>query len=330
MDKKSKIYKLSVFIIISLFLIFFFFLINISGDSDKQSLDKSFGYNWEEVKNLDGTYTKRIYQEPVFLQNLTNLTSDSDGNLIFKTPSYTIKIKLKIKDKNNQEKEIKDSKKDNKDLVVKENILKLDNSYKFSWNVKDKKNLDIKSFYLELENVSNVRFENNKFYLPDGIIIDLNDLISNNYSLKKETDKKIEILADSSKGKTFNVMELDLDPTINYSSSADTQIRPGAFANTNYGSDTSATLDDGSGYKALIDFDLSSIPTNSQVTDAQIYLYFSTTSDSTKIFTPITKSWTEAGVTWNSRNGVDNWDTAGLGATDYNTTYQISDYLDGN
>lgn len=74
----------------------------------------------------------------------------------------------------------------------------------------------------------------------------------------------------------------------------------------------------------LIRFDLSSIPTNAIVLSATLRLAFTgnnTAMSTTLSLYQLNSSWTESGVTWNTRDGSTAWSTPGLAAgVDYDAT----------
>jgi uncharacterized repeat protein (TIGR01451 family) len=84
----------------------------------------------------------------------------------------------------------------------------------------------------------------------------------------------------------------------------------------NYGALTNLTSNSQSngGSRALIRFDLSAIPAGATLTSATLEMYyFSTRTTLTESLRAhrITRAWTEAGVTWRTTDGVNNWTTAG-------------------
>jgi len=118
--------------------------------------------------------------------------------------------------------------------------------------------------------------------------------------------------------------------------------------NKNYGSSTTISFNDGSDNFGLIDFNLSLIPINSTITTANIYLYFSTTTQSdVKTIYAISTNWNEGtyngvandatsnGTTWYQRwystDSSSNWSTPGIGTNDYNLSWNnsVSGFLTG-
>lgn len=87
-------------------------------------------------------------------------------------------------------------------------------------------------------------------------------------------------------------------PTANNGGSTQIQEYPWTPANTRRG---------------LIKFDFSSIPMNATIVSAQLFLKEATTYGSTRTVAlhRITASWTEAGVTWNVRDGSSAWNSTG-------------------
>ena len=94
----------------------------------------------------------------------------------------------------------------------------------------------------------------------------------------------------------------------------DTRIKENS-ANTNYGTDINIEISDygvGDTSNVLIEFDVSSIPAGSTIDSATLSIYNPLLVGSfTMAIYRLLVSWTEAGATWNSRNGTNNWSTAG-------------------
>lgn len=94
----------------------------------------------------------------------------------------------------------------------------------------------------------------------------------------------------------------------------DTRIKENS-ANTNYGTDINIEVSDygvGDTSNVLIEFDVSSIPAGSTIDSATLSIYNPLLVGSfTMAIYRLLVSWTEAGATWNSRNGTNNWSTAG-------------------
>lgn len=100
----------------------------------------------------------------------------------------------------------------------------------------------------------------------------------------------------------------EIDPTTNYGSD-------GTVAATNFGG--------GDLQSFVITFDLSGIPGGSIVSSATLDLYGDTFVGSPSWdLHRLLLSYTEAGVTWNSRNGTNNWNTGGArgSGTDHSAT----------
>jgi len=102
-------------------------------------------------------------------------------------------------------------------------------------------------------------------------------------------------------------------------------------ANTNYGSLESIKLHYNSSlgyhYRIIIHFDISDLPSETSVQEADMNLYLyeigvHASQNMTGYFNRLTRTnWTEAGVTWNKYDGTNNWTTAG---GDYTTDDQSS------
>jgi len=89
-----------------------------------------------------------------------------------------------------------------------------------------------------------------------------------------------------------------------------------ANQSTNHGGDTTLRVQGGTGptakKRALVQFDLSSIPACASVSSAILKLQIgSSTTSTTHEVRAITQSWTEGGVTWLSRDGTNSWSAAG-------------------
>ncbi|MBM3964384.1 MAG: DUF4347 domain-containing protein, partial [Planctomycetes bacterium] len=84
---------------------------------------------------------------------------------------------------------------------------------------------------------------------------------------------------------------------------------------TNYGSSTGLVVDKSGGgagnQRALLQFGLSDIPVGATITSATLNLNATVNGGGNIEVYRVTSSWTEAGATWNSRNGTNNWTTAG-------------------
>lgn len=86
-------------------------------------------------------------------------------------------------------------------------------------------------------------------------------------------------------------------------------------ATTNHGTDAdfqSIMTAGGSARRAIIKFDISSIPASSVISSATLTLNtaIGLTTDQLSLHR-ITQAWTEGGSTWNTYNGTNNWSTAG-------------------
>lgn len=100
-------------------------------------------------------------------------------------------------------------------------------------------------------------------------------------------------------------------------------------ATTNYGSGGNAECRYavGQNKRILLEFDLTSLPIGFEASAATLTLFASNTAtpaNDIDIY-KVLKSWTEAGATWNTRDGSTAWSTAGLGAgTDKSATPDLS------
>jgi len=121
-----------------------------------------------------------------------------------------------------------------------------------------------------------------------------------------------------------------LDPTIT--------LQPGAAdgvdsymqeinPNTNYGSDVLMLVGHGvtDGYRqnSIVKFDYSSIPKGSRIDEMEMTLYVYAATDNSAYAYRVLVSWTEGEVTWNSRDGANNWAGGGCtgSGTDRDTSY---------
>lgn len=111
--------------------------------------------------------------------------------------------------------------------------------------------------------------------------------------------------------------------TVIQPSNIDTMINANAPA-VNYGANVGLYIGESAGsadkFRTLIRFDLSSIPPGSQILSAylELYMYFDDSNSPTeyKVYR-LLRAWTELGATWNTYDGVNNWETAGAaGALD--------------
>jgi hypothetical protein len=100
-------------------------------------------------------------------------------------------------------------------------------------------------------------------------------------------------------------------------------------ADTNFGSETELAVrsritgPNPRNWRALVRFDLSSIPQGLSIDSAELQLYTTQVPSALRTYDVhrLTAGWTESGVTWNS-NGTNNWDTSGgdFAATPTNST----------
>lgn len=104
--------------------------------------------------------------------------------------------------------------------------------------------------------------------------------------------------------------------TVNYGSNADIYISPW----------------NGCEKRGIVIFDLSSIPSGAQVTSATLHLHEYSPLGSTRTIGVhrVTSSWTEGGVTWNSRDGTTDWGTAGGDFISTSTDEKSISWIDGS
>ena len=83
--------------------------------------------------------------------------------------------------------------------------------------------------------------------------------------------------------------------------------------NTNHGTDT--ILNQGTPFfgddRSLYEFNVSIVPSNAQNISANFTVRSNQGAPATISVFRLTESWTELGVTWNSRDGITNWGTIG-------------------
>jgi len=128
-------------------------------------------------------------------------------------------------------------------------------------------------------------------------------------------------------GEWFKIMKLTPGEEYNFDLSAsdpafaeqpvaeigkDTYLMSGSPIN-NYGTDNEINVKGDDNQRALIEFNLSSIPSAAVIQNATLELYVTNKGMLTPVINiyRINNSWTELGTTWNSRNGSLNWNTAG-------------------
>ncbi len=190
----------------------------------------------------------------------------------------------------------------------------------------------------------NVETQELMFYLEKPYAIDSNGACINlQYELEVGTGQNVlhlktpyNWLLDPTR-----VYPVKIDPTIKIQPDAtegnDSFIMAGGGANTNYGTASDLRIIAGAANtikRSLILFNLSSVPTNADLISATLYLYFYTDGfsppDSSSVDVHrITNSWTESGVTYNSRDGTNDWVTAGgdfQPTPEANATLNIENY----
>jgi len=121
-----------------------------------------------------------------------------------------------------------------------------------------------------------------------------------------------------------------LDPTITLqpgaSGGVDSYIRE-SYPNTNYGTSVSMYVahgaTNGERRNSLIKFDYSSIPKGSRIDEMEMTLYVDGATSNRARAYRVLVPWTEGGVTWNSRDGTNSWNSAGCNGagTDRDTSY---------
>lgn len=109
-------------------------------------------------------------------------------------------------------------------------------------------------------------------------------------------------------------------PTSSYAGTRDTMI-DGNSQNTNHGGDTAISVDGDDLKEVLLDWDISTIPTNAVVDSVSVTLEVSDKSDETFTFYEAKQAWSASNATWKIYDISKNWQTAGgLGANDRGTT----------
>lgn len=305
-------------IVIILALILLVSFVSAQGQGKGQKVQ---GYNRDIVENPDGSITQTIYSYPKYLNNYVNLTQEGD-DLVMSWDGKQIKIKLNVQEKGKNEQTITDFLKSKKDVQYYIITNWTGKEYKFAWKIKDsaknKLNIDVFSISIEDLNADIIKGDKTKqktiikndglkYYLDDGLIIDLSDLVQTNYSLSKDSDTKIKFNSKEDSDEIF------LDPTVTLSLTKNTYLYL-IHPDSNYGSSTLFTLDDEVGQKrnGLVQVPISSIPENSTITSANLYMksITSATTQNVKIYA-LTESWTETEATWNNNTASSNWATPG-------------------
>jgi hypothetical protein len=368
MNKQSKISIVAVSIIACAILLLVLPLaVSPQGTVDKKANNTVLvGYDYNSVtyrNTKTNVFTTNYYSDDIYFDKVVNLTDDGK-DLILQWKDNKVKIKLNAKEQTDKAKKnanslVADKKinyyrtitknlstqvdicSNSKDSYVTNStcekgythstVTKPDYKYEFEWDLEDKNNqMDISEFSIELENLTsmNITTDGKNFFLPDGLVINLEDLIYNNFSLVKSNDKEVKILQKD--GSTFDSSKINLDPTISrLNASKDTYLSSASTAakNYNYGGATTLNVRGGSTAKnALLYFDVSNLETNSTIISANLNLYGVSGSTSATIYAyALTNSWDEgsskgaagAGATWNNRTQSVAWTTAG---GDYNST----------
>jgi len=100
---------------------------------------------------------------------------------------------------------------------------------------------------------------------------------------------------------------------------------------TNYGNSTQMYVGHGitDGYRtnSLVKFDYSAIPKGSRIDEMEMTLYVISVSADDVYAYRVLVPWTEGGVTWNSRDGANNWSGAGCNGSGTDRDTSHFDYL---
>jgi len=281
-------------------------------DYDGNLVNKNETYLWKRTstteifKNPDGTYSRTLGQGIKFIDDKTkrypnyktlsevvNMTVTQDGYKI-KWYDNEVDIKLKVKEKNEESKEIKEFKTEKVNIDEKRILEDEKDSYHFYWEledidaksvekIKNTKFKDIEEFEIVIENKTNTKIiqKDNKFILEDGIEINLQDLIDTNYTLETGSENSIKIKPDKTKGKDLDVSTIVLDPTITLQD-ADTENLDDVFiidgASNNYGTISLLRIggQNAERQESFFRFNLSSIEGMSNITYATLNLYANT------------------------------------------------------
>jgi hypothetical protein len=102
-----------------------------------------------------------------------------------------------------------------------------------------------------------------------------------------------------------------IDPTVHIWPPAADALIWSSYPSNNY--ETYPELWVGNVYRSLMVWDLSALPARAMIDDSEAFLNLTNNSGPAMNVSAyaLTSSWTESGVTWNSRNGANNWSTAG-------------------
>ncbi|MBU0959302.1 MAG: hypothetical protein KKB31_05145, partial [Nanoarchaeota archaeon] len=224
----------------------------------------------ETYKNSDGTMTKilggsyiddKSRRFPVYkkLTDVVSMNQTEEGYLI-SWYDKEVEVKLKVKEKNKDSTELKDFKTEKLNIKEDKILEDLKGNYHFYWELEDTdaknsgkvsntKFKDIESFEITVQNTnkdkhsdkqnSSIKQEGIKFILDDGIVINLGDLIENNFTLEKTSDNSVKISPNKTAGKTLDVSKISLDPTITLQNNETENILDGeldySFAGGSYG-----------------------------------------------------------------------------------------------
>lgn len=289
------------------------------------------------------------YSSPVHLDEFVSVYEDGE-DIVINESGNIIRVSLEAEDSKGNKQKLKDVKDTDSKIVTKKTITKVDDTYHFYWEVEgmDSKkelsayNLKVESQGVETEMISNPLY---KGFKVGKFFLDVKDLEDTGFTLEEEKGSNSFKIKDGVK--KINDAKVVLDPLYTYSASTDLEI-DAVGTDDVIGLGTTVTFDDGSSSKGIIYFDyMGDLPTNTEVTKAEVWLYLSTSSSAdVKTMYPIMKSWshveatdtsndaTTNGTTWlerwygnNANDGCgggatdEDWCAVGLQAgTDYNNT----------
>ncbi len=236
----------------------------------------------ETYKNPDGSMTTilggsfmddKSRRFPVYkpLTEVVKMNKTSDGYII-SWYDKEVEIKLKVKELGKEAIDLNSFSTTKSNIEEKKVLEDQKNSYHFYWELEDTdakiknkvsntKFKDIESFEISVENTnkdkldkqnSSIKLDGNKFILDDGIVINLNDLIENNFTLEKSSEKDVNsfiISPDKTKNKNLDTIKITLDPRLEAGSTG----APYA-GSSDYGFFSSIALDyDGNSHISSID-----------------------------------------------------------------------------
>ncbi|RME78579.1 DNRLRE domain-containing protein [Candidatus Woesearchaeota archaeon] len=209
----------------------------------------------------------------------------------------------------------------NHNVSTGQSMLRLTNITNDSESLENTWALDPTGLDFEYINVTFTAQGNNLFKCTDFNFTSQTCLDDDNYTL---------ILTNMTPGQNYTITLLPGDPgfgeTITGPANiSDARFRSGSQSSTNYGSTSQLRAgyrNNNNIHRSIISFDLSHIPPNVTITNAELGLYFYSipTGDDTatkfnyslhRVQQNPARNWTELNVTWDTYDGVNSWTNAG-------------------